>query len=166
MECGDCECVLKWNGMTVNAQVLIKMTVMLLVWSLLAPFSHLEMFSLLTPLLFHRGCTTDMSGKNPVDFVLLFLTTAILENIVTETNRYADDYIRSHKNSPHRSRVHKRKPCTLQAMKRFIAIIIGKTVDVKTWIEQILAFCNQCFFLHYEQEQISTPPALLSPQWL
>jgi len=58
--------------------------------SFLAPISRLEIFRLLT-LLFSPGCTTDMSEKSIVDFVLLFLTTALLESIVTETNRYADD---------------------------------------------------------------------------
>ena len=75
-----------------------------------------------------------MSGKGPVDFVQLFLTCTILENIVSETNRYADDYIQSH-NLPRNSRVHKWKPCNLDDIKRFIAIIIGMTVDGKTRIE-------------------------------
>ena len=84
---------------------------------------------------FFPGCTFDMSGKSPVDFVQLFLTCTILKNIVTETNRYADDdYIQSH-NLPPNSRVHKWKPCNLDDIKIFRAIIIGMTVDGKTRIE-------------------------------
>ena len=37
---------------------------------------------------FSPGCTVDMSGKSPVEFLLLFLTCTILENIVKEINRY------------------------------------------------------------------------------
>ena len=82
------------NGMAMNAQFLMKMNVMLQVLSLLAAILWivqtsvllgvvlLAPFSLLALLLFLR--TFDMSGKSPVDFVQLFLTCTILENIVTE----------------------------------------------------------------------------------
>ena len=101
---------LKWNGMAMNAQLLMKMNAMLQVLSLLAAILWivqtsvllgvllLAPFSLLALLLFLR--TFDISGKSPVDFVQLFLTCTILENIVTETNRYADDYIQSHNLPP------------------------------------------------------------------
>ena len=101
---------LKWNGMAMNAQLLMKMNAMLQVLSLVAAILWivqtsvllgvvlLAPFSLLSLLLFLR--TFDMSGKSPVDFVQLFLTCTILENIVTETNRYADDYIQSHNLPP------------------------------------------------------------------
>ena len=100
---------LKWNGMAMNAQLLMKMNAMLQVLSLLAAILWivqtsvllgvvlLAPFSLLALLLF---LPFDMSGKSPVDFVQLFLTCTILENIVTETNRYADDYIQSHNLPP------------------------------------------------------------------
>ena len=80
------------------------------------------------------GCIVDMSGKSPMECLQLFLTCTILENIVKEINRYADDYIQSH-NIPCNSRVHKWKPCNLEEIKKFIAIIIGVTVDGKTRIE-------------------------------
>ena len=129
-----------------NAQLLMKMNAMLQVLSLLAAIlwdsfeqctsrgSFSSSFQSSGTISFSPGCTFDMSGKSPVDFVQLFLTCTILENIVTETNRYADDNIQSH-NLPRNSRVHKWKPCNSDDIKRFIAIIIGMTVDGKTRIE-------------------------------
>ena len=83
---------------------------------------------------FPPGCTVDMSGKQPVDFVQLFLTDELLQVMIAETNKYAKDYIDSH-NLPPKSRVCKWKPCTMNEMKKFLAITIGMTVDGKTRIE-------------------------------
>ena len=81
------------------------------------------------------GCTVDMSGKDPVKFLQLFLTDNLLKRIVEETNRYANDFIESNELPPHTRRVRRWKPCSLDEMKNFLAITVGMTVDGKTRIE-------------------------------
>ena len=69
-----------------------------------------------------------MSGKDSVDFFQLFLTDNMLERIVEETNRYANDFIESNELPPH-SRVQQWKNCSLDEIKKFAAITIGITVE-------------------------------------
>jgi len=61
---------------------------------------------------FSPGGAVDMFGKQPVDFLPLFLTEEIIDRIVAETKKYANDYIDSHILPPN-SRVRKWKPCTI-----------------------------------------------------
>ena len=80
------------------------------------------------------GCTQDMTGKTPVEFVQLFLTDDILDRIVKETNKYASDYIDKTDLSPH-SRARSWKPCTRKELKKFLAITIAMSIDSKPRIE-------------------------------
>lgn len=80
------------------------------------------------------GSTQDMTGKNPVDFLQLFVTESVLENIVDETNKYADQYMES-TDLPPRSRARSWRPCSVIEMMKFVAIIIAMSVDSKRRIE-------------------------------
>ena len=45
-------------------------------------------------------CTVDMTNKQPVQFFRMLVTEGILENIVHQTNLYADQFFASHGTSP------------------------------------------------------------------
>ena len=44
----------------------------------------------------HPGCTQDMANKNPIDFFQLFVTDAMLEVVVEQTNLFAQQFTDSH----------------------------------------------------------------------
>ena len=44
------------------------------------------------------GAVPDMSGKEPVDYYLLFISDHIIDSVLEETNRYGDQYVESHQN--------------------------------------------------------------------
>ena len=74
---------------------------------------------------FTPGCNYSCDNATPLDFFRMLLTDDILDNIVTQTNLYAAQYISTH-NLPPRSRVHgwSREPFTREELQKFIALII------------------------------------------
>ena len=73
----------------------------------------------------HPGCTQDMANKNPIDFFQLFVTDAMLEVVVEQTNLFAQQFIDSH-DLTRRSRVQQwgRSPHDLVELKKFLAMTI------------------------------------------
>ena len=73
----------------------------------------------------HPGCTQDMTDKSPLEFLALFITDAMLDRIVAETNLYAEQFIASHDLAP-QSRVHgwSRAKFDKDELKRLLAVII------------------------------------------
>ena len=73
----------------------------------------------------HPGCTQDMANKNPIDFFQLFVTDAMLEVVVKQTNLFAQQFIDSH-DLTRRSRVQQwgRSPHDLVELKKFLAMTI------------------------------------------
>ena len=52
------------------------------------------------------SCSKDMSNKNPIDFFELLFTQDIGDNIVAQTNLYADEYLQEKENDlPPKSRL-------------------------------------------------------------
>ena len=76
--------------------------------------------------LHQRGCTTDMSNRRPVDFFHLFVTDGMLEEIVTETNLYAQQYLDTHDLLP-TSRLQQWKSAQhdIVELKKYLALVIG-----------------------------------------
>ena len=76
--------------------------------------------------LLERGCcTSDMTGKFPIEFFQLLVTDDMLRSIVHETNRYAKQFISSHDLGP-RCRVQQwdHNSHTLSELKKFLALLI------------------------------------------
>ena len=73
----------------------------------------------------HPGCTQDMANKDPIDFFQLFVTDAMLETVVEQTNLFAQQFIDSH-DLARRSRVQQweRSPHDLVELKKFLAMTI------------------------------------------
>ena len=73
-----------------------------------------------------RGCTTDMSNRRPVDFFHLFVTDGMLEEIVTETNLYTQQYLDTHDLLP-TSRLQQWKSAQhdIVELKKYQALVIG-----------------------------------------
>ena len=71
------------------------------------------------------GCNHPCNNATPVDFFGMLVTDDILDNIVTQTNLYASQYISTH-NLPPRSRVHSwsHEPFTREELQKFIALVI------------------------------------------
>ena len=63
-------------------------------------------------------CTKDMTNKSPLDFF-----NHIIENIVDQTNLYAEQYIRTHPNIKPCSRI-KWKALTVAKFLKFFALIV------------------------------------------
>ena len=73
------------------------------------------------------GCNHQFNDEvTPLDVFKMLLTDDILDQIVTQTNLYADQYISSHPDLPKGSRVHgwSREPFTRQELQKFISLII------------------------------------------
>ena len=71
------------------------------------------------------GCNYPCDNATPLEFFRMLLTDDILDNIVTQTNLYASQYISTH-NLPPRSRVHgwSREPFTTEELQKFISLVI------------------------------------------
>ena len=72
----------------------------------------------------------DMMGKSPVDFFNLLFSKEIKETILTETTRFADQYIQKHADfidSHPKARVHDwiRQSMTLKEVDALLSIIIA-----------------------------------------
>ena len=74
---------------------------------------------------FTPGCNYSCDNATPLDSFRMLLTDDILDNIVTQTNLYAAQYISTH-NLPPRSRVHgwSREPFTREELQKFIVLVI------------------------------------------
>ena len=74
---------------------------------------------------YSAGCTRPCENATPLHFFSMLLTDNILDNIVEQTNLYANQFISTHSLAP-RSRVHgwSREPFTRQELQKFIALII------------------------------------------
>ena len=71
------------------------------------------------------GCCVPMESKSPLDFFSLLLTDSILENIVTQTNLSAQQFIEAHELPPH-SRVRRwsKSVHNIDELRQFLAIVI------------------------------------------
>lgn len=71
------------------------------------------------------GCTVDMTNKTPVDFFRLLLTDQMLEQIVQQTNLYAQQFLDS-STLPPRSRANlwEKKQHNLAELRKFLALVI------------------------------------------
>ncbi|VDI23256.1 Hypothetical predicted protein [Mytilus galloprovincialis] len=75
-------------------------------------------------------------NSRPISYFFLFMTMDFLRQIVTETNRYAADYIASKDRIQRFSRLHdwfKVGVLTLKDLKAFLAVIIKKPVITEYW---------------------------------
>ena len=88
------------------------------------------------------GCTgpDGYENKPPVDFISLFLTNEFWNLAVTETNRYAQQYLDSHcPNSANllklKSRFQNRNPVTITGMKAFFSLTFSMGLCKKSEIE-------------------------------
>uniref|UniRef100_A0A667ZA88 PiggyBac transposable element-derived protein domain-containing protein n=1 Tax=Myripristis murdjan TaxID=586833 RepID=A0A667ZA88_9TELE len=63
-----------------------------------------------------------LDSDKPADYVQLFISDELIQDIVDQTNLYANQYIQNEKgNSPH-SRIHAWKPVTVSEMKNFLGL--------------------------------------------
>ena len=69
-------------------------------------------------------------------FVHQFLPGRLFEHLVTESNRYADQYLRSHQPLPRHARAASWKPVTIPEMKKFLAIYFLSGIVRKSQVEQ------------------------------
>ena len=71
------------------------------------------------------GCSALVEGETPLDFFQLIFTEEMMEQIVTQTNLYAEQFIESHELGPH-SRVQQwsKETHDINELRRFLAIII------------------------------------------
>ncbi|KAL7404530.1 hypothetical protein ABVT39_016045 [Epinephelus coioides] len=63
-----------------------------------------------------------LESENPVDFVELFLSDELIQNIVIQTNLYAQQYIEAEQHVSPQARSHAWKPVTVSEMKRFLGL--------------------------------------------
>lgn len=73
-------------------------------------------------------------GSKPIEYLNLFLTTSLITTFVTETNRYARNYLSRTVVSP-QSRLKDWKAVTLSEMKAFFAIVFNMGLNKKPSIE-------------------------------
>ena len=71
------------------------------------------------------GCAVSVEGNRPLQYLSLLVTDDMLENIVTQTNLNAEQFIANHELGPH-SRVRRwsKGDHNLDELKQFFAIII------------------------------------------
>ena len=71
-------------------------------------------------------CKIDMSNKSPIDFFKMLVTLDILDNIVDQTNVYANQFFEKHSAIPPRSRLHswKKKILSVSELLKFLALIV------------------------------------------
>ena len=74
---------------------------------------------------YSAGCNHQCTDATPYEFFQMLVTDDILDNIVEQTNVYANQFISSHSLAP-RSRVHgwARASFTRQELEKFISLII------------------------------------------
>ena len=72
------------------------------------------------------NCTKDMKNKSPLDFFKMLVSSDILENIVEQTNMYAEQFFEKQQTIKPRSRLHswKKKLLTVSELLRFLALVI------------------------------------------
>ena len=73
------------------------------------------------------SCSKDMSNKNPIDFFELLFTQDIGDNIVAQTNLYADQYLQEKENDlPPKSRLRfwRKKLHTITEFMQFLSVMI------------------------------------------
>ena len=71
------------------------------------------------------GCTVDMTNKTPVDFFHLFITDQMLEEIVRQTNIYAQQFLGSASVPPKsRANLWNSRTHDLEELKKFLSLVI------------------------------------------
>lgn len=71
------------------------------------------------------GCSVPVEGERPIDFFSLLFTNDMMQQIVTQTNLYAEQFIDSHELGPHsRVRQWSKETHNVNELCRFLAIII------------------------------------------
>ena len=72
------------------------------------------------------GCTEDMTNKTPVDFFSMFITEQMLQDIVQQTNLYAQQFLDSATNIPPRSRTNlwDKKSHDVSELRKFLSLVI------------------------------------------
>ena len=71
------------------------------------------------------GCSVSVEGETPLDFFSLLFTEDMMQQIVTQTNLYAQQFIDSHELGPHsRVRQWSKETHDINELRRFLAIII------------------------------------------
>lgn len=71
------------------------------------------------------GCKHNCGKAEPLDFFKMLWTNEILDNIVAQTNLYADQFIAENDLSPHsRARQWSKETFTREELERFISLII------------------------------------------
>ena len=75
------------------------------------------------------GVTADIAEGRPIDFFKLFITSTMLQHIVSSTKLFADQYHESH-DLPPRSRVRewRKTPHTLAELQKFIALVLTMSI--------------------------------------
>ena len=74
------------------------------------------------------GLKIQMNSMQPIDFFKLFLTDDLINMMVTETNRYADQEINKHRLLRRSSRLNLWKPVHHQEMCQFLGILLHMDV--------------------------------------
>ncbi|XP_048012275.1 piggyBac transposable element-derived protein 4-like isoform X2 [Megalobrama amblycephala] len=64
-----------------------------------------------------------LESEQPVDFTELFISDVLLQNIVDQTNLYADQYIQAMDDTSKHARCHAWKPVTVSEMKTFMGLL-------------------------------------------
>lgn len=76
---------------------------------------------------FSGQCKIDVpeSTNTPYDYYKLFVCDDIIQKMVTETNKYAEEYIRNKTNKKPKSRLHSWIPTDMEEMKRFLGVLMA-----------------------------------------
>lgn len=87
------------------------------------------------------GGTKDMSNKTPIEFFNLMVTDDILQNIVDQTNIYAEQYLEKREELPKQSRVHvwKKKIFSVSELLQFLGLIFTMGLIKYTKLEDYWA---------------------------
>ena len=71
------------------------------------------------------GCCVSVDGDTPLDFFSVLFTEEMMEQIVTQTNLYAEQFLESHELGPHsRARQWSKETHNINELRRYLAIII------------------------------------------
>ena len=71
------------------------------------------------------GCSVPLERESPLDFFSLLFSKDMMQQIVTQTNLYAQQYIETHEHGPHsRARQWSKEMHEINQLCRFLAIII------------------------------------------
>uniref|UniRef100_A0A9J7X5K1 PiggyBac transposable element-derived protein domain-containing protein n=1 Tax=Cyprinus carpio carpio TaxID=630221 RepID=A0A9J7X5K1_CYPCA len=68
-------------------------------------------------------CNMYLQSEQPVDFTELFISDALIQNIIDQTNLYADQCIQAMDDTSKHARCHAWKPVTVSEMKTFMGLL-------------------------------------------